>query len=140
MDNGFLKSVETFLAASAAGREQKRAAFLAARDVADVPSGTYGAVVRGAFWAWLTSGRWLGMVPLPESGLKDESPLSSAAIRENYPGARDTKTVEAAALAAYKTRAARALEHRRAGWPEHECMTFIYSKPELRELRENVQP
>lgn len=136
MDDAFLKSAEKYLKEAAGGRGQKQAAYHAAQEVASAP-GDVGAMVRQTFWAWLTSGRWLEPVYSPSVYLADESPLNEDKIRENYSdGYRfDFKKAEARAIAAYDRRVRRAREHRDAGWPEAEWVTFLYSKPEAKEVR-----
>ena len=134
MDESFLKSVETFLRDSAAGREQKQEAYRAGQQVAAAP-GVIGDTVRAAFWAWLTSGQWLKFIPHLGADLREESPLNADKIRENYPTIRSFKEAEEKAIAAYNRRAARALEHAHAGWPESEWITFLYSRPEYNEVK-----
>jgi len=135
MDEAYLKSVEVFLTDAAAGREQKRAAYIAAREVAAVPHPT-GDGLRAAFWAWLESGKWLQMVSAPDAHLDEVSPLNADKVRENYPYIRDFKAAEEKAIIAYDRRIRRALEHMRAGYPQDMWQNFLYSKPELREVRE----
>jgi hypothetical protein len=121
--------VRRFIADYAATPEQKRAALKAAEAVDGIRD-QVGDWLRRVFWAWLERGYWLEEGREPGDHLPATSPLTKAAIRENYPNMKNQAEAEKLAVAAYAKRVARCAAHLRAGRPREDCVAFVTSKPE----------
>jgi len=128
----FLDSVKRYLNDAAAGRSQKRAAWEAAVQVAEVPGGL-GELLRHGFWAWLNSGRWLQVKEQrPEWRLPEGSHIAEEKIAKHYPGLRLKEAAEKATLAR-ESRVKRSAQHLAAGWLPEDCLCFVYTREEFRE-------
>lgn len=119
----WLEQVVDYLHQAPGGREQKRAAYEAARDVADVPP-PMGDMLRRVFWKWLEQHGYLQPTWPVEQRLPEKVDVQGKSDKE-------IEHIDRAA----KVRAQRCADFLADGWLEEDCLCFVCSREEWRDAK-----